>query len=235
MSEFESPIRDVRDNLAAIVDRADNSGATTYITRRGERVAAIVPLNQTGRTRESAREEREHLRPMPAAAGGTFVTDSTNIRSGASREELDWTRAALEALHLRLNAATAELVALTGVTGRALAALSEEHLGTVKELMDSIDLNTVNSEVYEAEELHQALSDLDDAHCQTCGSPLGFFQGYSGWQHYQFIPSDLGGQKLEITEPDHPTVERWEPRQRPAITNGTVEATGLSRTQNSNS
>ncbi|MGY4909152.1 type II toxin-antitoxin system prevent-host-death family antitoxin [Micromonospora aurantiaca (nom. illeg.)] len=39
----ELPISDARDSLADIVSRAHYAGRITYVTRRGQRLAAIVP------------------------------------------------------------------------------------------------------------------------------------------------------------------------------------------------
>ncbi|MFC0100974.1 type II toxin-antitoxin system prevent-host-death family antitoxin [Micromonospora marina] len=39
----ELPISDARDSLADVVSRAHYAGRITYVTRRGRRLAAIVP------------------------------------------------------------------------------------------------------------------------------------------------------------------------------------------------
>ncbi|MFD6636051.1 type II toxin-antitoxin system prevent-host-death family antitoxin [Micromonospora chalcea] len=39
----ELPISDARDSLADVVSRAHYAGRITYVTRRGQRLAAIVP------------------------------------------------------------------------------------------------------------------------------------------------------------------------------------------------
>jgi antitoxin Phd len=39
----EMPISDARDELASVVSRAHYNGRITYLTRRGQRLAAIVP------------------------------------------------------------------------------------------------------------------------------------------------------------------------------------------------
>ncbi|HEY9439458.1 MAG TPA: type II toxin-antitoxin system Phd/YefM family antitoxin [Streptomyces sp.] len=45
MSELPvESIRNVREHLADVVDRADRDETPTYITRRGKKVAAIVPI-----------------------------------------------------------------------------------------------------------------------------------------------------------------------------------------------
>lgn len=40
----EMPVSDARQHLSDVVNRAAYTGETTYITRRGRRLAAIVPL-----------------------------------------------------------------------------------------------------------------------------------------------------------------------------------------------
>ncbi|WP_017574423.1 type II toxin-antitoxin system Phd/YefM family antitoxin [Nocardiopsis kunsanensis] len=45
MSDMQSEsIRQVRDHLADVVDRADREDEPTVITRRGKEVAAVVPI-----------------------------------------------------------------------------------------------------------------------------------------------------------------------------------------------
>ncbi|WP_018219064.1 type II toxin-antitoxin system prevent-host-death family antitoxin [Salinispora vitiensis] len=39
----ELPISDARDSLADVVSRAHHAGRITYVTRRGQRLAAVVP------------------------------------------------------------------------------------------------------------------------------------------------------------------------------------------------
>ncbi|WP_174527069.1 type II toxin-antitoxin system prevent-host-death family antitoxin [Micromonospora maritima] len=41
----ELPISDARDSLADVVSRAHYAGRITYVTRRGQRLAAIVPAD----------------------------------------------------------------------------------------------------------------------------------------------------------------------------------------------
>jgi prevent-host-death family protein len=43
-SHDEAPISEARDHLTELVSRAAHDGQITYITRRGRRMAAIVPL-----------------------------------------------------------------------------------------------------------------------------------------------------------------------------------------------
>ncbi|MFI6578897.1 type II toxin-antitoxin system prevent-host-death family antitoxin [Nocardiopsis sp. NPDC050513] len=61
MSEMQvESIREVRDHIADVVDRADRDDAPTVITRRGKEVAAIVPIHLLRRYQEL--EEQEILR-----------------------------------------------------------------------------------------------------------------------------------------------------------------------------
>lgn len=41
----EMPISDARDHLADVLARSTYAGQTTYITKRGRRVAAVVPVD----------------------------------------------------------------------------------------------------------------------------------------------------------------------------------------------
>jgi len=45
----ECPITEARDHLADLVNRAAYAGETVYLTRRGRRMAAIVPVDRAGR------------------------------------------------------------------------------------------------------------------------------------------------------------------------------------------
>ena len=45
MSEPIESIREVREHLADVVDRADRDDEPTVITRRGKQVAAVVPID----------------------------------------------------------------------------------------------------------------------------------------------------------------------------------------------
>ena len=64
----ELPISDAREHLADVVGRATYAGQTTYVTRRGRRVAAVVPaeaaelldeLEDLGLARLAAEAKRE--------------------------------------------------------------------------------------------------------------------------------------------------------------------------------
>ena len=53
-------IREAREHLATIVDRAERDGEATVITRRGREVAAVIPIDLLREYR--ILEEREILR-----------------------------------------------------------------------------------------------------------------------------------------------------------------------------
>lgn len=58
MSEIQvETIRQVRDHIADVVDRADREGSPTVITRRGKEVAAIVPIDLLRRYQQLEEEE----------------------------------------------------------------------------------------------------------------------------------------------------------------------------------
>lgn len=76
----ELPITDARDRLADVVNDAAYGGQATYLTRRGRRLAAIVPIEaaeaaerwedeQLGRMADAALDEmaRTGEKPIPAA------------------------------------------------------------------------------------------------------------------------------------------------------------------------
>ena len=61
MSEMQvESIRQVRDHIADVVDRADRDDSPTVITRRGREVAAVVPIGMLRRYQQL--EEQEVMR-----------------------------------------------------------------------------------------------------------------------------------------------------------------------------
>ncbi|MEE2053389.1 MULTISPECIES: type II toxin-antitoxin system Phd/YefM family antitoxin [Nocardiopsis] len=61
MSEMQvESIRQVRDHIADVVDRADREDSPTVITRRGREVAAVVPIDMFRRYQQL--EEQEIMR-----------------------------------------------------------------------------------------------------------------------------------------------------------------------------
>ncbi|MEE2039575.1 type II toxin-antitoxin system prevent-host-death family antitoxin [Nocardiopsis sp. CT-R113] len=61
MSEMQvESIRQVRDHIADVVDRADRDDSPTVITRRGREVAAVVPIDMLRRYQQL--EEQEVMR-----------------------------------------------------------------------------------------------------------------------------------------------------------------------------
>ncbi|MEU0236448.1 type II toxin-antitoxin system Phd/YefM family antitoxin [Nocardiopsis sp. NPDC006198] len=61
MSEMQvESIRQVRDHIADVVDRADREDLPTVITRRGREVAAVVPIDMFHRYQQL--EEQEIMR-----------------------------------------------------------------------------------------------------------------------------------------------------------------------------
>jgi prevent-host-death family protein len=61
MSEMRvESIRQVRDHIADVVDRADREDAPTVITRRGKEIAAVVPIDLLRRYQQL--EEQEIMR-----------------------------------------------------------------------------------------------------------------------------------------------------------------------------
>jgi prevent-host-death family protein len=220
--EQDVPIRDARDNLAAIVDAA-RAGTVTYITRRGEKVAAVVPAYRARPLPGPATPQIEH---MPTARGGRFergLTAALTTGTSVSDAERRWTRAALEAMHLRLGAAMAELVAWQRVTGQCLAAaIEDEHVSFPMSLALSGE-RAAAAELQAAADLLYALTTPDDAYCGTCQEPLGTFPDRPGHQHWREVPGDRGVH-LEIYTPSdgHSADVRTRARERPAITNGAV-------------
>ncbi|MEU3084097.1 hypothetical protein ABZ697_27760 [Streptomyces albidoflavus] len=227
--EYEHPIRRVRDEIASVVDRAKDGGAITYVTRNGERVAAVVPLpvaEQGTRPAGHTALDRhgELLRPAPAAPGGRFTWDA----GAPTPQEVEWTRAGLEALHAQLTTATADCVALLGIVGQALAAVSDRHMGTVQELLDTIGPRLANPErvLADAVEVYDELARPDDALCVTCREAIGVFYGHEGWQHHRTAVNEHGINTTEVypAEDGHTAEPTYVPRTRRAFADGRVVA-----------
>lgn len=68
MSEMRvETIRQVRDHIADVVDRADREDSPTVITRRGKEVAAVVPIDLLRRYQQF--EEQEIMRMVRERMG----------------------------------------------------------------------------------------------------------------------------------------------------------------------
>jgi prevent-host-death family protein len=224
--ETEAPIREVRDNLADVVDRAVG-GSVTYVTRRGERVAAVVPLSVAAATRRPEPDRTRLSRPVPSAAGGRFPgLDPDQDDPAVPQAELTWTRAALESLHAELLATAGATLAAAGTVGQALAAVADRHFGTMADLLESLDQVAATGRLGpDADDLYDALTEPDDAQCTVCGAALNHFHGYTGWQHNRTVEND-GRSVIEVFTPDddHTPQVRWLPRNRPAIRDGRIAA-----------
>jgi antitoxin Phd len=83
----EMPISDARDHLADVVNRAVYSGTVTYLTRRGRRLAAIVPAGRIAADEAEAREEAvaEACRVLWRSVAGTDVTTRAEVRKVIDR------------------------------------------------------------------------------------------------------------------------------------------------------
>jgi prevent-host-death family protein len=220
--EQDVPIREARDNLAAIVDAA-GAGTVTFITRRGEKVAAVVPVY---RARPLPGPATPRIEDMPAARGGRFdrdLADALTTGSSVGAGERHWNRAALEAMHLRLSAALAELVAWQRITGQCLAAAIDGDINDSYLPLALRGQQAADAELARAADLLYALTTPDDAYCATCNQPLDTFHGRPGYQHWREVDADRGVHVEVYTPSDGHTPDvRKRPRERPAITNGAV-------------
>ncbi|WFE41706.1 type II toxin-antitoxin system prevent-host-death family antitoxin [Micromonospora sp. WMMD998] len=81
----ELPISDARDSLADVVSRAHYAGRITYVTRRGQRLAAIVPADLA-----EAIERAEDAADVSAARDALARIDAgdTPVPLSALRDEL---------------------------------------------------------------------------------------------------------------------------------------------------
>lgn len=222
--EQDAPIREARDNLADIVTAAA-SGTVTYITRRGHRTAAVVPVY---RARPRPGPATPQIERMPEARGGRFdpadLAESLTTGTLVTEAERHWTRAALEAMHLRLGAVMAELVAWQRVTGQCLAATIESSPPIEFLSLAERGAQAADAELAAAQDLLYALTARDDAFCATCQEPLDRFPDHSGYQHWREVPGAHGSVQLEVYTPSdgHAPEVRTRPRVRPDITKGAV-------------
>ena len=216
------PIRDARDKLASIVDAAAN-GHVTVITRRGVQLAAVVPPYRARPLPGPATPQVEH---MPTARGGRFDRDLDAVLTtgtSVSPAERQWTRAALEAMHLRLGTAMAELLAWQRITGQCLAAAIEGEHSNFPLSLALRGEQAATAELQKAADLLHALTTPDDAYCAICQEPLDRFHGHPGYQHWREVPAERGTLVQMYTPGDgHPADVRKRPRVRPAIKDGSV-------------
>jgi antitoxin (DNA-binding transcriptional repressor) of toxin-antitoxin stability system len=75
VSEKEIGVEEARKTLGNLVDDAAIEGAVTYLTRRGRRYAAIVPLD---RIKETAMPARVYIRETDEGTEVTKVFQSVN-------------------------------------------------------------------------------------------------------------------------------------------------------------
>lgn len=235
-AEYETPIRAVRDRLSDVVDQA-GAGDITYVTRNGQRVAAIVPLDAI-----RARPAPEMLpswatRSLPSAPGGRLngIGDqieewerwSSSPRTAPGRPTFsqDWDRAALESIHLHLTEILAATAEWLGLTGQALGAMAEHQFGIAEELTAAMESaqRRLNAVIADPEEVYYELTEPDETTCATCLEVVRMYHGREGWQHSRTVDArpEFPGTKTELYMPDHPTEPvGWRARIRPAIQDG---------------
>ena len=84
MSE-EVGIEEARKNLGDIANRAHYAGQVTYITRRGQRIAAIVPANRAAQEKPMTRQDlTAAVRTTLGDHPGSFNVDGIVEEIGAT-------------------------------------------------------------------------------------------------------------------------------------------------------
>ncbi|MEV6525570.1 prevent-host-death protein [Longispora sp. NPDC051575] len=88
MSEVarELTVTDAREQLARVVNEAAYAGAITYLTRHGQRIAAIVPVNVAVAAEEL---EDNHLAALAHDALTRIESGEPTVEWSALRAELD--------------------------------------------------------------------------------------------------------------------------------------------------
>ena len=81
----ELPISDARDRLADVVSRAYYAGRITYVTRRGQRLAAVVPAELA----EAIEQRATELGTTPNQLLSLVVSDAVGDLPRDDAEE-DW-------------------------------------------------------------------------------------------------------------------------------------------------
>ncbi len=81
-------MRELRDRLADVIDRADRDDTVTVVTRRGREVAAVVPIQMV---REHQQWEEEHFLALiderMAASDGTGTSLAEVMAETLARKE----------------------------------------------------------------------------------------------------------------------------------------------------
>jgi antitoxin Phd len=83
----EMPITAARDNLADVVNRAVYGGTVTYLTRRGRRLAAVVPAARLAADDAAAREAAtaQACRELWASVAGADESTRAAVRAVIDR------------------------------------------------------------------------------------------------------------------------------------------------------
>jgi prevent-host-death family protein len=81
------PVSSAREHLADVVNQAAYAGVVTYITRRGQRVAAVVP------TEVADRNDRPAVEPVPDRSptrriGFAALGEATDGRTARDSDDL---------------------------------------------------------------------------------------------------------------------------------------------------
>jgi prevent-host-death family protein len=79
----EMPISDARDQFAEVVNRAAYAGVVTYVTRRGRRLAAVVPAARLAADAARAREAAtaQTCRQLWASVAGADAATRAGVRA----------------------------------------------------------------------------------------------------------------------------------------------------------
>ena len=81
------PVSELREHLAEIMRDTERTGARTYITHRGRRVAAIVPVDEAERLEAAEDAYLVKLANEAKAAGGGVTTPFADVLAELAAED----------------------------------------------------------------------------------------------------------------------------------------------------
>lgn len=134
MSE-EIGIEEARKNLGDIANRAYYAGQVTYITRRGQRVAAVVPTNRV--SQEPAVVLTKTLSDGRTATISRHVPDGTEVRAGGWDVSIDGQPYTNGDMHLRPKPGGKPGEVIKAIGTRKVIGLSEEEAATLQAVLDA--------------------------------------------------------------------------------------------------
>ena len=234
MIDRELDVDSLCDSAPVVIDEAARRHTTTYLTRHGHRVAAIVPPSLARPVPPPA--EHQRVVAEPSAPGG-----KVGERLGSERT---WTAAAVAALAARLADSQALQSRLQSFVAEMAAAVADRDsrgrsaMAKVEALADEMPvlMDEAGRSQSDIRDLVWELAAPDDLYCTRCRAEVIILEGDNEDQnvpwHVRQIPdatTPLGYRREIYRTDDHEIDHHWWPRHRAAIVDGRVDTTTSTR------